>query len=72
MKCHAVGEESWSRAFKAHEELALGAMVLVQLQRGPTNGKWKTSGTMVDILEHNYNLVKMVGSGQLSKLRWFS
>ena len=69
-KRHAAGEEFWSRASKEKEELALGATVMVQTQRGPTKGRWETSGTVVDVLEHNSYLMKMDGSGRLSKQRY--
>ena len=44
-------------------------MVLVQTHRGPTKARWETSGTVVDVLEHNFYLVKMDGSGRVSKRR---
>ena len=47
--------------------LALGSSVIVQTQRGPNKGRWKTSFTVVDVLEHNFYLVKMDGSVWLSK-----
>ena len=43
--------------------------MLVQTPRGTTKGRWETSGTVVDVLEHNSYLVKMDGSGRLSKWR---
>ena len=64
-----MNEEFWSRSSKEKEELALGATVMVQTQRGPTKGRWETSGTVVDVLEHSSYLVKMDGSGWLSKQR---
>ena len=70
-KRHAPGEEFWSRASKERGELALGSTVMVQAQRGPTKGRWETSGTVVDVLEHNSYLVKMDRSRRLSK-RWRS
>ena len=68
-KRHAPGEEFWSWASKEKGELALGSTFMVQTQRGPTKGRWDTSGTVVDILEHNSYLVKMDRSGRLSKQR---
>ena len=62
-----AGEEFWGRATRVHKKLALGATVLVLTQRGPTKGRWETSGTIVDVLEHNSYLVKMDGSGRFSK-----
>ena len=68
-KRHAAGKEFWSRASKEKGELALGSTIMVQTQRGPTKGRWETSGTVVDVLEHNSYVVKMDGSGRLSKPR---
>ena len=40
---------------------------MVLMKRSLTKGRWETSGTVVDVLEHNSYLVKMDGSGRLSK-----
>ena len=68
-KRHAAGEKFWSRASKEKKELALGFTVLVKTQKGHTKVRWETSGTMLDVLEHNSYLVKMDGSGRVSKRR---
>ena len=63
------GEDFWSRASRAHKELALGSAMLVQTQKGSTKGKWESSVTAMDILEHNSYLVMRDGSWWLSKRR---
>ena len=69
VKRHAAGEEFWSQSFKEKEELALGATMLVQIQRGPTKIRWETSGTVVDALEHSSYLLVIGGSGGIRKQR---
>ena len=64
-----AGEEFWSRASKAHEELALGSTVMVKTQRGPTKDTWEFSGPEVNVLVYNSYLVRMDGSGHLNKRR---
>ena len=47
--------------------LELGATVQVQNQRGPNANKWHLSGTIVEVQEFDSYLVKMDGTGRVTK-----
>ena len=47
----------------------MGDHVLVQNQRGPKAKHWGLSGTIVECLPHQTYLVKMDGSGRISRRR---
>ena len=65
-KNHTTEKVLWGRATLKHEELSMGAQVLVQLQRGPTKGRWYCS-SVVEMEEHNFYLVRMDGSRSVKK-----
>lgn len=52
---------------KALAPLAVGDCVQVQNQTGPHKLKWDVSGTIVEYLGHDAYLVKLDGSGRVSK-----
>lgn len=47
-----------------------GTTVQVQNQAGPHKNKWDLSGTVVEVLRFDAYIVKMDGSGRLTKRNW--
>ena len=47
--------------------LQLGACVQVQNQAGPHKNKWDVSGTVVEAVGHDSYMVKLDGSGRVTK-----
>ena len=65
---HLAGNEQWSKGTR-HDILDNHTHVLVQNQVGPKKGKWSHSGSIVEHLGHNTYLVRLDGSGRVSKRR---
>ena len=66
---HVLNHERWSRGTKSLPPLGLGEHVLVQNQTGPKAKKLCLSGTVVEVGQNDSYVVRMDGSGRLSKRR---
>merc|ERR1712239_41281 len=64
---HQTKEKEWSAHTKVLEELEVGTTVQVQNQTGPHARKWDLSGVVLESLGHDSYLVKMDGSGRITK-----
>ena len=66
-KRHVVGQEVWSRNTKDLPVLNVGQHVLVQNQKGPRSKRWEMSGSIVEVQSNQTYLVRMDGSGRISR-----
>ena len=66
-KRHVVGQEVWSRSTKDLPVLNVGQHVLVQNQKGPHSKRWEMSGSIVEVQSNQTYLVRMDGSGRISR-----
>ena len=64
---HQAREKDLEQKTKVLEPLAVGAVVQVQNQSGPHANKWDLSGVVCESLGHDSYLVRMDGSGRVSK-----
>ena len=68
-KKHLISQEIWSKGTRDLSELSIGSDVLVQNQTGPRAKKWDSLGTVVSYEGFRTYLVKMDGSGRVTKCR---
>ena len=66
-KRFSLGLERWSRGCRELEPLIPGQIVQVQNQHGPKARKWELSGTVTEVLGPTTYLVKMDGSGRVTR-----
>ena len=64
---HQVRGEAWSEKTRPQRPLEMGTVVQVQNQKGPNANKWDLSGVIVEIQPFESYLVKMDGSGRVTK-----
>ncbi len=64
---HQVRGQVLSEHTKQQTPLKVGQVVSVQNQTGPHRNKWDLSGQVTECLSHDSYLVKMDGSGRVSK-----
>ena len=64
---HQIRGSDWADKTKVLNVLKVGQVVQVQNQRGPHSNKWDLSGVIVEVQEHDAYLVRMDGSGRVSK-----
>ena len=62
-----TGMEKLSRGCRELEPLEIGQVVLVQNQTGPRAKRWDQLGTVVEKVNQSSYLIKMDGSGRVSK-----
>ena len=68
-KRHLLSQEKWSQGTRHLPPLKLGQHVIIQNQTGPKAKKWCLSGTVVEIDNNETYIIKMDGSGRLSRRR---
>ena len=68
-KRHILDMERWSEKTKMLPPLSIGSDVMIQNQTGPRAKRWDLSGKVVENLGHESYMIKIDGSGQLSKRR---
>lgn len=66
-KRHVVKGQQWAEHTKALGPLEVGCCVQVQNQAGPHKDKWDVSGTVTEVLPYDAYMIKMDGSGRVSK-----
>ena len=66
---HVSEIESWSRGTRKLESLCEGDLVMLQNKVGKNKKKWEISGVIVKALDNESYLIKLDGSGRLSKRR---
>ncbi len=64
---HQVRGRELSKGTKVQTALEVGQTVQVQNQRGPHANKWDLSGTVVEIAGNDAYIVKMDGSGRVTR-----
>ena len=64
---HQIRHEQLSQHTRELQPLPQGTTVQVQNQTGPHANKWDISGIIVEVLDHQSYMVKMDGSGRVSK-----
>ena len=64
---HVAEIEEWSRGTRSHTPLFTGDIVSVQNKVGSSKGKWNLSGLIVEVLPNSSYLIKLDGSGRLTK-----
>lgn len=64
---HQVGGSAWEEKAHALAPLTLGKSVQVQNQTGPHANKWDLSGVVTEVLDYEAYLVKIDGTGRVSK-----
>merc|ERR1712002_1043223 len=60
-------EKTLSVGTKKLQDLKVGDMVQIQNQRGNNPRRWSKSGKVVEKLEHDQYLVKVDGSGRITR-----
>ena len=68
-KRHLTDSEKWFHGTKQLRDLVFGNSVLIKNQTGNKKGKWSLSGTVREVLGNHSYMVKLDGSGRLSKRR---
>merc|ERR1712239_69891 len=66
-KRHQTKEKEWSVHMKTLETLEVGSTVQVLNQTGPHARKWDLSGVVLEDVGHDSYLVRMDGSGRVTK-----
>ena len=68
-KKHLLSQEKWSKGVRDLGPLAIGQPVMVQNRHGPKSKKWELSGTVVENVGFDSYMVRLDGSGRVSKRR---
>ena len=66
-KRHLSTKNELLAKLRLHKPLVVGDVVQVQNQRGNNPNKWDNSATVVEVLPYDSYIVKMDGSGRVSK-----
>ena len=66
-KRHRMRESDLTLSTKELEPLLVGNVVSVQNQQGPHKNKWELSGVVVEVLGNDSYMVRLDGSGRISK-----
>jgi hypothetical protein len=66
-KRHLSVKTTLTSKSKALKPLTVGQLVQVQNQRGPHANKWDLSGVITEVLPYDSYLIKMDGSGRVTK-----
>ena len=64
---HGAKEETLLTGTKCLDPLCVGDIIMVQNQKGKHAVKWEKSGVVVEVMSHDQYLIKLDGSGRLTR-----